>query len=112
MKKQKNSRPSLDSASRIGIINRGEAAIRFIRAAKEYNSLYQTHFTSIGFYLESEKEALFVKEADETCLLSDIPSFANNQGSAYLNKELMLDALKATDCQAVWVGWGFLSEDA
>jgi len=112
MKNEKMNRPLLDGTSRIGIVNRGEAAIRFIRAVREYNLLYQTNLTTVAFYLDIEPEALFVKEADIACPLSQLAGFAKNQGPAYLNKELMLEALLSTRCQAVWVGWGFLSEDA
>jgi acetyl/propionyl-CoA carboxylase alpha subunit/acetyl-CoA carboxylase carboxyltransferase component len=112
MKITKKNRPTLDGASRIGIVNRGEAAIRFIRAVREYNSVYQTNLTTAVFYLDKESEALFVKEADIACPLSQLAAFAKNQGTAYLNRDLMLGALLSTHCQAVWVGWGFLAEDA
>ncbi|MEW5804467.1 MAG: carboxyl transferase domain-containing protein [bacterium] len=112
MERTEQERPILDGASRIGIINRGEAAIRFIRAVREYNALHQTALTAVAFYLDIEQEAPFVKEADEACPLSKLTGFARVKGSAYLNKELMLEALLSAQCQAVWVGWGFLSEDA
>ncbi|MGA1869455.1 MAG: carboxyl transferase domain-containing protein [bacterium] len=112
MKKKKESRATLERISRIGIINRGEAAIRFIRAVKEYNILYHTDFTTVALYLDMEREGLFVTEADVSCPLSTIAGFDKNQGSAYLNRKLMLNALKSTNCQGVWVGWGFLAEDA
>ncbi len=104
--------PTLSSDARIGIINRGEAAMRFIRAVREYNSLHETSLTTSAFYLDVEEEALFVKEADYSLRLSTLSEFANSTGSPYLNRRLMVEALKATQCSAVWVGWGFLSEDA
>jgi len=112
MKRTKEMKPTLDKASRISIINRGEAAIRFIRAVKEYNSLYRTSLSAVAFYLDIEQEALFVKEAHEAYPLSLMAGFSKNKGPVYLNRELMLEALLSTNCQAVWVGWGFLSEDA
>ena len=108
MKKQKN---ILKNNSRIGIINRGEPAIRFIRAVKEYNALYNTELETVAFYLDIEQNALFVKEADVAYPLSEIPGFFEISGIAYLNKEFMLKALLHTLCSGVWVGWGFVAED-
>ena len=105
-------RPILKTNSCIGIINRGEPAIRFIRAVKEYNSLHETKLSTVAFYLDVEQDALFVKQADRACSLATVPGFLENQGSAYLNRQLMLDALLMTNCDAVWVGWGFLAEDS
>ena len=44
----------LGKDDRIGILNRGEAAVRFIRAAKEYNVLHTTSFETVAFYIDSE----------------------------------------------------------
>lgn len=107
-----NKGPVLQNHSRIGIINRGEAAMRFIRAAQEYNSLNGTSLSTAAFYIDAENEALFAKEADTSIALSSLPSFAAGTGSPYLNKSLMIEALKTAECDAVWVGWGFVSEDA
>ena len=103
---------TLTSDARIGIINRGESAMRFIRAVREYNSLHGTTLSTAAFYLDVEEEALFVKEADFAIRLSTLSEFPNSTGSPYLNRRLMVDALKQAECGAVWVGWGFLSEDA
>ncbi|MGA1826053.1 MAG: carboxyl transferase domain-containing protein, partial [bacterium] len=110
--RNKEKRAILNHDSRIGIINRGEAALRFIRAAREYNILYHTNLATIAFYIDSEEEALFVKEADDQCRLSSVSGFGKNKGIPYCNKEFMIEALKYSGCQAVWVGWGFLAEDA
>lgn len=112
MKKSKKKRPTLNTTSRIGIINRGEAAVRFIRALKEFNTLYNEKLTSIAFYLDIEQESPFVKKADETYSFTHITGYAKNQRHPYLNRELMMKALISTHCQALWVGWGFLAEDA
>ncbi|MEW6380995.1 MAG: biotin carboxylase N-terminal domain-containing protein [bacterium] len=72
MESTEHKRPTLDNSSRIGIINRGEAAIRFIRAVREYNALYHTSLTTVAFYLDIEQESLFVKEADDVYPLSKI----------------------------------------
>lgn len=102
----------LKDNARIGIINRGEAALRFIRAVREYNSLHGTQLTTVAFYIEAEEEAPFVKLADDVLLLSDLPDFPGKQKSPYLDHELMISGIQAKNCDAIWVGWGFVSEDA
>ena len=104
--------PVLQKNARIGIINRGEAALRFIRAVREYNSLHGTSLQTISFYIEAEEKAPFVKMADEVILLSDLKNYPGKQKSPYLDHELMIDALEHMHCDAIWVGWGFVSEDA
>ena len=102
----------LKNNSRIGIVNRGEAALRFIRAVREYNSLHGTRLKTIALYIEAEKKAPFVRMADDVMLLSELPGFPGKQQSPYLDHELMMDALEQMSCDAIWVGWGFVSEDA
>ena len=99
---------TLKKNARIGIVNRGEAALRFIRAVREYNSLHGTKLTSVAFYIESEEKAPFVRMADEVRLLSG----QSKHATPYLDHEVMIEGLESMDCDAVWVGWGFLSEDA
>lgn len=103
---------TIDSDSRIGIVNRGEPAIRFIRAVKEYNFVNKTQLQTVVFYLPADAEALYVKEADNAFALHEMKRFQSIKGSAYLDHELLLEALQTYDCQAVWPGWGFVSEDA
>ncbi len=96
----------------IGIVNRGEAAFRFVRALKEYNLLHETQFKSVAFYIDSEREAVFVQEADEAYALSSFSAFSTVKGSPYLSYSLLLQALQQTGCGGCWAGWGFVSEDA
>ena len=96
---------TIAETARIGIVNRGEAAVRFLRAVKEFNKYYHTNLTTVAYYLDVEEEALFVKQADIACPLGGVPGFDKSKGSPYLNHDLMLEALCATGCQAVWVGW-------
>ncbi len=97
--------------AKIAIVNRGEAAVRFIRATKEFNTLHDTQFETVALYIDVESDALFVKEADHTHNLSKFQHYEKLSGSPYLNAEFMLDVIKAYGCDAVWVGWGFLAED-
>jgi acetyl/propionyl-CoA carboxylase alpha subunit/acetyl-CoA carboxylase carboxyltransferase component len=96
----------------IGIINRGEAAVRFIRAVKEFNATYHTAFSTAAFYLEAERDAMFVEESDSAIPIASLPAFVPDQGCAYLNQNLMREALQQAHCQAAWLGWGFLAENA
>ena len=105
-------RPVLKDNARIGIVNRGEAAVRFIRAVRDFNRFYGTDLETVAFYTDRERDALFVQEADAAFPLSSFKSFSSGKGSPYLNRELLLEALTETGCRAVWVGWGFVSEDA
>lgn len=104
-------RPLLRQNTRFAIINRGEAGVRFIRAVKEFNAAHHTSFTTVAFYLDCERDAVFVQEADWAVCLSG-PAFNGTHGSAYLNHNLMLEMAQKSGCRAAWLGWGFLSENA
>src|SRR6056297_3200964 len=105
------SKPVLHRSSRIGIINRGEPAVRFIRAAQEYNEARGTSLTTVAFFLDEESDALFVREADEAVAFRDVPG-STQIGGIYLDRQILLDALRLANCDGVWAGWGFVSEDA
>ncbi|MCP5515298.1 MAG: biotin/lipoyl-binding protein [Spirochaetales bacterium] len=112
---EKNEKKLLKPDGRIGILNRGEAAYRFIRSLKEYNNLYSVNLKSVSFYIEKEEQSLFAKSSDESYLLSGMSGISGSPGKAimpYLDHDLLIDALKKTSCSAVWAGWGFLSEDS
>jgi acetyl/propionyl-CoA carboxylase alpha subunit/acetyl-CoA carboxylase carboxyltransferase component len=95
----------LEPDARIGILNRGEAARRFLRAVREFNALRGTRMSAVAFYQESEAQAPFVKQADLAVPL------ASSGARAYLDRRRMLELLQASGCRAAWAGWGFLSED-
>ena len=92
---------------RIAIINRGEAAMRLIHAVRELNAESGADpITTIALYTDAEHTAMFAREADEAYPL----------GSAgerpYLNHDLLARVLTEVQADAVWVGWGFVAEDA
>ncbi|MCX7787805.1 MAG: biotin/lipoyl-binding protein [Spirochaetes bacterium] len=105
-------KPILQDTARIGIVNRGEAAIRFIRAVRDFNRLEGTDLKTVAFYIDREKNALFSREADFAYPLHEFPSYRRGKGSPYLDRPLLLEALTLSGCTAVWVGWGFVSEDS
>ena len=50
---------------RVAIVNRGEAAMRFIHAVREFNQEQGTSLRTIGLFTEPDRHAMFVREADE-----------------------------------------------
>ncbi len=93
---------------RLAIVNRGEAAMRAINAVRELNEERDGDpITVIALYTETERHALFVRQADEHFSLG--PAMTDD-GSAYLNYELLERALVETKADSAWVGWGFVAE--
>jgi acetyl/propionyl-CoA carboxylase alpha subunit/acetyl-CoA carboxylase carboxyltransferase component len=100
---------------RVAIINRGEAAMRFIHAAREYNQEHSTSLRTIAFFTEPDRHAMFVREADEAvCLGPALTLDENTQQpkSSYVDYGQLERALVAARAEAAWVGWGFVAEHA
>ncbi|MFZ1410195.1 MAG: biotin carboxylase N-terminal domain-containing protein, partial [Micropruina sp.] len=93
---------------RIAIVNRGEAAMRLIHAVRDLNAEHPgaEPIRTIALYTDAERTAMFAREADEAYSIG--PAAAR----PYLNHELLAKALRDTEADAVWVGWGFVAEDA
>ena len=83
------------------IANRGEIAVRIIRACKELN------IKTVAIYSEADKDALHTKLADEAVCVGPAPS-----AKSYLNIQNILEAACTTNCDSVHPGFGFLSENA
>lgn len=86
--------------SKLLIANRGEIAVRIIRACKEMG------IRTVAIYSEADKDALHVSLADESICVGP----ATSQLS-YLNQQAIISAAINTDCKAVHPGYGFLSEN-
>ena len=99
----------LGAEARIGILNRGEPACRFIRSVKEYNNLYSCSLKNIAFYIGKEEDSLFVRNSDEAYLLDGNNGERLSGAGYYLDHDLLISELKRAECTAVWVGWGFVS---
>ena len=85
---------------KILIANRGEIAVRIIRACREMGIL------SVAVYSEADREALHTQLADEAVCIGKAPV-----PDSYLNMERILSAAIATKAQAIHPGFGFLSEN-
>ena len=91
---------------RIAVVNRGEPALRLIRAVRELNAEHGTRTRVVALHTEAERRATFVRAADEAVLLRE-----TGEGSPYLDHAELRRALQAARADAAWVGWGFVAED-
>ncbi len=87
--------------SKILIANRGEVALRIIRACKELG------IRTVAVYSEPDITSLHVKFADEAICIG--PAASSN---SYLNIPSIISAAEITDVEAIHPGYGFLAEDA
>jgi acetyl-CoA carboxylase biotin carboxylase subunit len=81
------------------IANRGEIAVRIIRACKELG------IRTVAVYSEVDRTAMHVRLADEAYLLGPAPS-----RESYLRADRIIDIARAADVDAIHPGYGFLSE--
>ena len=88
------------------MVNRGEAAVRLIRAVRELNAEYGCGITTIALHTDAERRAMFVRQADEAVTLRK-----TSAGIVYLDHAELERALVESKADAVWVGWGFVAED-
>ncbi len=85
---------------KILIANRGEIAVRIIRACRELG------IQSVAVYSEADKDALHAQLADEAVCIGPAPS-----KDSYLNMENIISATINTGAEAIHPGFGFLSEN-
>ena len=85
--------------NRILVANRGEIAIRVMRACREMG------ITSIAIYSEADKDALFAKYADEAFFIGPAPA-----AESYLNIKRIIEVAKECRADAIHPGYGFLAE--
>ena len=87
--------------SKILIANRGEIAVRIIRACKEMG------ISTVAVFSEADRDALHVSLADESICIGPAPV-----QDSYLNMTAILSAAEATGAGAIHPGYGLLSENA
>ncbi len=100
---------------RVAIVNRGEAAMRFIHAARDFNQEHGTSLRTIALFTEPDRHSMFVREADEAVCLGPaqvIDPNTQQSKSSYVDYGLLERALAEARADAVWVGWGFVAEHA
>ena len=93
--------------SRLAIVNRGEPAVRLVRAVREWNRERDRDVRVIAFATAAERRAMFVRQADEMVVIAPRPGGAANP---YLDLDVLRDALLDARADAAWVGWGFVAE--
>jgi acetyl-CoA carboxylase biotin carboxylase subunit len=86
--------------SKILIANRGEIALRIIRACRELG------IRTVAVYSEVDRNSLHVRFADEAICIGQAPS-----SNSYLNIPAIISAAEITDVEAIHPGYGFLAEN-
>jgi len=92
--------------TRIAIINRGEAAVRLIRAVRELNAELGWGMRTVALHTDAERRAMFVRQADEAVAVG-----GEGTASPYLDHGELERALGESRADAAWVGWDFVAED-
>jgi acetyl/propionyl-CoA carboxylase alpha subunit len=93
---------------RLAIVNRGEAAMRCVRAVKALRAEEGSDLQAVALYTAIDRDAPFVRHAD---FALELPA-PRGEVAAYLDHAGILAALRRAGADAVWPGWGFVAESA
>ncbi len=95
---------------RIAIVNRGEPAMRLIHTAQELREHHGDRPRTVALHTHAERDAMFVRAADEAVLIGPGAGQPAWPTSPYLDVDELARALTASGADAAWVGWGFVAE--
>ena len=87
--------------AKVLIANRGEVAVRVIRACRELG------IQSVAVFSKADRDSLHVKLADDAICIGDAPA-----SESYLNIPALISAAEIADVEAIHPGYGFLAENA
>jgi acetyl-CoA carboxylase biotin carboxylase subunit len=87
--------------SRVLVANRGECAVRIVRACHDLG------IEAVAVYSTADRDGLWVRQADRAICIGP-----HQPAESYLNVSNLIGAAETTGCDAVHPGWGFLAENA
>ena len=87
--------------NKVLIANRGEIAVRIMRACKELG------ISTVAVFSDADQKALFVKYADQKYNIGPGPA-----SQSYLNKEKIIDVALESNTEGIHPGYGFMAENA